>query len=187
MLILCALWQPILLSAVIVFVASSIIHMAPLWHKGDYPRVPNEDKLREAVGPLAIPPGNYMVPRAANTQEMKSPAFKEKVKQGPVIFMTVLAPGQLFSMGRNLVLWFIYLLIISAFVGYIDGHVLPPGTNYRHVFKITGLIAFMGYALAVWPMSIWYRRSWGQAFRESVDGVIYGALTAGTFGWLWPH
>jgi hypothetical protein len=187
MLILCALWQPILLSAVIVFVASSIIHMAPLWHKGDYPRVPNEDQLRAAVGPLGIPPGNYMVPRAASMEEMKSPAFKEKVKQGPVIIMTVLAPGQLFSMGRNLVLWFIYLLIISAFVGYIDGHVLPPGTNYRHVFKITGLIAFMGYALAVWPMSIWYRRSWGQAFRESVDGVIYGALTAGTFGWLWPH
>src|SRR5271156_1871026 len=127
MISLYALWQPILLSAVIVFVASSIIHMAPLWHKGDYPGVPGEDKLRDAVRPLAIPPGDYMVPRPANSQDMKSPAFKEKVKQGPVMVMTVL-PNQPFSMGRNLLQWFIYLLVISLFVGYIDGHVLPPGT-----------------------------------------------------------
>jgi hypothetical protein len=35
------LWLPILLSSVIVFLVSSIIHMASRWHKGDYPRVPN--------------------------------------------------------------------------------------------------------------------------------------------------
>jgi hypothetical protein len=187
MLILCALWQPILLSAVLVFIASSIIHMAPLWHKSDYPQVPGEDKFRDAVRPLAIPPGDYMVPRAADMQEMKTPAFKEKVNQGPLILMTVLPPGQMFSMGRNLLLWFIYVLVISMFVGYIGGHVLPPGTNYRHVFKITGLIAFMGYALALWPLSIWYRRSWSLSIKGSFDAMIYGGLTAGTFGWLWPQ
>ena len=37
MISLVSLWVPILLSAVIVFVASSVIHMAPLWHNGDYP------------------------------------------------------------------------------------------------------------------------------------------------------
>ena len=30
---LTALWLPILVSAVFVFIASSIIHMLPLWHK----------------------------------------------------------------------------------------------------------------------------------------------------------
>ena len=38
---LAALWLPILLSAVIVFIASSIVHMAMPWHKNDYPRIPN--------------------------------------------------------------------------------------------------------------------------------------------------
>ena len=51
------LWLPILLSAVIVFVVSSLIHMASPWHKNDYPQVPNEDQVRNALRPLAIPPG----------------------------------------------------------------------------------------------------------------------------------
>ena len=36
-----ALWLPILLSAVIVFIASSIIHMAPLWHRNELPAPPD--------------------------------------------------------------------------------------------------------------------------------------------------
>ncbi|MBC7791989.1 MAG: hypothetical protein H7Z74_18740, partial [Anaerolineae bacterium] len=43
------LWLPIILSAVIVFVVSSIIHMALPWHKSDYPKVPNEDQVRNAL------------------------------------------------------------------------------------------------------------------------------------------
>ena len=46
---LSALLVPIVLSAVIVFVASFIIHMALPWHKSDYPKVPNEDRVREAL------------------------------------------------------------------------------------------------------------------------------------------
>jgi hypothetical protein len=49
------LWLPILLASVAVFIVSSVIHMAPLWHKNDYPRVPDEDKVRSALRPLAIP------------------------------------------------------------------------------------------------------------------------------------
>ena len=58
-----ALWLPILLSSVIVFVVSSVIHMALPWHKSDYPPIPNEDKVMDALRPFAIPPGDYMVPR----------------------------------------------------------------------------------------------------------------------------
>src|ERR1700690_2752148 len=65
------LWLPVLLSAVIVFVVSSVIHMLSPWHKSDYPQAPNEDKLRDAIRPLAIPPGDYMVPRASSREELK--------------------------------------------------------------------------------------------------------------------
>ncbi|MFL5609195.1 MAG: hypothetical protein ACJ78G_00640, partial [Gemmatimonadaceae bacterium] len=57
------LWLPILLSAIFVFIVSSIIHMASPWHKNDYPKLANEDQFRNALRPLAIPPGDYMVPR----------------------------------------------------------------------------------------------------------------------------
>ena len=180
------LWLPILLSAVFVFVLSSIIHMALPWHKGDYRKVPGEDQLRDAVGPLAIPPGDYMVPRCDSMQEMRSPGFKEKIKQGPVLMLTVYPNGQM-AIGKSLALWFVYLVAVSAFAAYVTGHALPAGASYRPVFRFAGVTAFLAYAGALWQMSIWYRRSWGTTLRATIDGLIYAGVTAGTFGWLWPR
>jgi hypothetical protein len=180
------LWLPILLSAVIVFVVSSIIHMALPWHKGDYPRVPNEDQLMDAVRPLAIPPGDYMVPRAGSMQEFKTPAFAEKLQKGPVLVLTVLPNGP-FAMGRNLALWFLYSLVVGLFAAYVASRALATGTDYLRVFQVTGATAFIGYSAALWQMSIWYRRSWTITLKSTVDGLVYALLTAGTFGWLWPQ
>ncbi len=180
------LWLPILLSAVIVFVVSAIIHMGPFWHRGDYPKVPDQDKLQDAVRPLAIPPGDYMVPRASSMADMRTPQFMEKMNKGPVMVLTVLPNGP-WSMAKNLVLWFIYTLIVSFFAAYIGGRALPAGTNYLHVFQIVGAAAFVGYSLALLQMSIWYRRAWSLTIKALFDGLIYGLLTAGTFGWLWPR
>jgi hypothetical protein len=181
-----ALWLPILLSSVIVFVASSVIHMALPWHKTDYPRVPDEDRVMEAIRPLAIPPGDYMVPRATARGEMASPEFAEKMKRGPVLVLTVMPNGP-FSMGRNLILWFLYSAVVGLFAAYVAGRALPPGARYLAVFRFVGATAFIGYALALWQMSIWYRRAWTTTVKATVDGLIYALLTAGTFGWLWPR
>ena len=183
---LTALWLPILLASVFVFLASSIIHMASPWHKSDYPRVPTEDRVMDALRPLAIPPGDYMVPRPASREDMRSPEFLEKMKKGPVMMLTVMPNGQM-SMGRNLGLWFLYLLAVSLFAAYVAGRVLPAGAQYLQVFRFAGTAAFLGYAVALWQMSIWYRRAWSTTIKATVDGLIYAMLTAGTFGWLWPH
>lgn len=183
---LTALWLPILLSAVFVFVVSSVIHMASPWHKDDYPKMPNEDKVRDALRPLAIPPGDYMVPRPEGMTEMKSPAFAEKLKQGPVVMFTVMQNGPT-SMGRNLSLWFVYSLAVSVFAAYITGRALSQGSPYLSVFRFAGCTAFIGYSLALWQMSIWYQRAWSITIKSTIDGLIYALLTAGTFGWLWPH
>lgn len=182
---LLALWLPILLAAVIVFVASSVIHMMLPWHKSDYPKMPNEDRVRDALRPFAIPPGDYMVPRPESRQEMTSPAFAEKVKQGPNLVVTVLPSGP-FSMGKNLTQWFLYAVVVGVFAAYVAGRALPPGAEYLRVFRFAGVTAFVGYTLALWQMSIWYRRSWTTTIKATVDGLIYALLTAGTFGWLWP-
>lgn len=183
---LSALWLPILLSAVIVFIVSSIIHMLSPWHKGDYPKVPNEDKVMVALRPLAIPPGDYMVPRPSSSQEMRSPEFAERVRKGPVMILTVLPNGPL-SMRRNLVLWFLYAVIVGLFAAYVAGRALPAGADYLSVFRFAGATAFIAYSVALWQMSIWYHRAWSTTIKANIDGLIYALLTAGTFGWLWPQ
>jgi hypothetical protein len=180
------LWLPILLSAVVVFIASSVIHMLPLWHRGDYAKVPREEDLRKALRPLAIPPGDYMVPRASSGKDLRSPEFLDKVNEGPVMVLTVL-PNRTFSMGRNLSLWLVYLVAVALFSGYVASRALPPGAHYLRVFQVAGAVAFVGYAVALWQMSIWYQRSWILTAKATFDGLLYSLLTASMFGWLWPR
>ncbi len=183
---LTSLLLPILLSAVIVFVASSIIHMALPWHKTDYGKLPEEQRAMDALRPLGIPPGDYMVPRPASMADMGSPEFKERMAKGPVMVVTVLPNGGM-GMGQNLVLWFLYSVVIGVFAAYVAGRALPHGAPYLSVFRFAGVTAFAGYALGLWQMSIWYRRSWAITVKSTIDGLIYALLTAGTFGWLWPR
>ena len=183
---LTSLWLPILVSSVIVFVVSSIIHMGPFWHRSDYPKLANEDRVMDALRPLAIPPGDYMMPRASGSQEMRSPEFKEKFRKGPVMIFTVI-PGGPMTMTKNLVQCFVFCLVVGIFAAYVAGRALPAGAHYLRVFQLAGATAFIAYAVALWPMSIWYRRAWSLTVKSSVDGLIYALLTAGTFGWLWPR
>jgi hypothetical protein len=183
---LASLWMPIILSAVIVFLASSVIHMGPLWHRSDYPKMPREAEALEALRPLGIPPGDYFIPRASGMQELRSSEFKDKLSRGPVAVLTVMPNGQI-HMGRNMAQWFVFLIVVGIFSAYVAGRTLPSGTAYLRVFQIVGATAFMGYALALCELSIWYRRSWSLTLKSVFDGLIYAALTAGTFGWLWPR
>ncbi|HUI63772.1 MAG TPA: hypothetical protein VL126_02940 [Bacteroidota bacterium] len=182
---LTALWLPILLSSVAVFVVSSLVHMVLPWHKSDYPKLPNEDQVRDALRPLAVPPGEYMVPRPSSREELRAPQFEEKLKAGPVLMMTVWPNGRS-SMGKSLGTWFLYSVVVGIFAAYIAGRALPPGSVYLQVFRFAGTTAFLGYSLALWQMSIWYRRPWSTTLKATIDGLIYALLTAGIFGWLWP-
>lgn len=182
---LSALWLPILLSGVFIFIASSIIHMATPLHKGDYVRVPTEDKLADVVRSLNIPPGDYMMPRPATMQEMKTPQFAERVKAGPNLIMTVLPTGST-GMGRQLGLWFVFSLVVSAVAAYIAGAALRPGATFMEIARFAGTTAFMGFAAAVWPMHIWYRRALGTTIRTTIDAVIYALIISATLAWLWP-
>jgi len=181
-----SLLLPILLSAIVVFIASSVIHMASPWHKSDYPAMPRQDEVMAALRPFGTPPGDYMVPRAASMEEMKSPEFAAKMAEGPSLIVTVVPSGP-FSMTRNLTMWFAYVLVVGIFAAYIAGRALPAGAAYLEVFRFAGATAFIGYTAALWQMSIWYRRSWGTTVKATMDGLIYALLTAGIFGWLWPQ
>jgi hypothetical protein len=181
-----SLLVPIAVAAVIVFVASAILHMVLPFHRKDMRKVPNEDEFLGAVRRLNIPPGDYATPHASSPAEMKNPQLIEKMKQGPIVFMTV-APGRGPGMASNLTMWFIFCLVVSVFGAYIAGRALPSGANYLEVFRFAGATTFAGYALGEVPSSIWYQKSWGTTLRNVIDGLIYGLLTGGVFGWLWPR
>ncbi len=180
------LWLPIVVSSVFVFIASSIIHMLLPWHKNDYPKMPREDEVMDALRPFEIPPGDYMVPRPSKHGDLKAPEFLEKLNKGPVMVLTV-CPNGMMNMGRNLALWFVYLLVVGSFTALIAGNAVAPGAWFMKVFHYTAPVAFLGYAVALWQMSIWYRRSLSITIKATIDGLIYALVTAGTFGWLWPR
>ena len=182
---LASLWLPILLSAVIVFFASFVMHMLLPYHRGDYRQLPEEDKLLTAMRSAGLARGLYRFP-FGTFKEMKSPAMLEKFKQGPVGTLTTFSSGPP-NMPKLLGMWFAYSLIVGFFVAYLVGHTVAAGAPYPAVFRVAGTAAFMSYGLGQLINSIWKGQPWGVTVKEVVDGLVYGLLTAGTFGWLWPR
>lgn len=179
------LWLPILLSAVFVFVASSVLHMVAPIHKGDYVRLPGEGDVMKAMREPPVPPGDYVFPYASSMKELGSPEMMEKYNRGPVGFLHVRPSGPP-KMGGALLQWFLYSVVVSALVAYVTRAALAPGTHYLEVFQIAGAVATIAYGLSSFPDSIWKGVKWSTTFKFLFDGVIYGLVTAGTFGWLWP-
>jgi len=179
-----SLWMPIVLSAVAVFMASSVIHMLLTYHRSDFKGLAAEDDVMSALREANIPPGDYIMPHCENPKDAQKPEFLAKVNQGPVAILTVTADG--YEMGKRLALWFVYCLVVSTFAAYISGRALGPDAHYLTVFRFVGAAAFGGYALALLQNSIWWSRAWSSTLKSMFDGLVYAMVTAGIFGWLWP-
>lgn len=179
------LWIPIVVSAVSVFVASSLIHMVLGWHRAEYQEPPNGSAVADALRAFNIPPGEYYLPCPTGGQkEMSSPEFQERIKQGPNLAMIV-RPNEMVNMGVMLGQWFAYCLVVSVFTAYIAGRALPAGAEYLRVFQMAGAAAFAGYVLALWQAYIWFGKPLRYMLTSTLDGLMYALLTAGIFGWLW--
>lgn len=179
------LWLPILLSAVFVFIASSVMHMALNWHKHDYGKLPSESAALEGLRSVGIPPGTYRFPYCESMADMQSDAMKAKYEAGPVGLLVVMPSGS-FRMGPALTQWFLFSLVISAVAGYVATIALGPGADYGRVFRVVGTVAILAYATSNVSNSIWKGEPWTVTAKFAVDGLAYGLLTAGTFAWLWP-
>lgn len=180
------LWLPILLSAVIVFVASSILHMVLPIHKSDHRKLPDEDKVLDAMRAAGVTPGReYRFP-FCSMKEMKEPGTIDKFKRGPVGLLTITPSGPP-SMAKYLGQWFLYCIVVSIFVAYLTGRTRVSGTEYLEIFRVAGCSAFLAYSVALAQNAIWRGETWGVTLKHVFDGLIYGLLTGGTFGWLWPR
>jgi hypothetical protein len=182
---LSALWLPIVLSAVAVFVASSIMHMLLPYHRSDYHPLPDEERVLPVLRAAGLKRGLYVFPFTTQ-KDMKSPAMTEKYNQGPVGMMTI-APNGLPVMPKFLGLWFGYCLLVGLVGAYLAVHTILPGAHLRHVFRVVGTAAFLAYSLRNISNSIWKMQTWSMTIKETIDGIVYALLTAGIFAWLWPQ
>jgi hypothetical protein len=179
------LWLPILLSAVGVFVAAFLAHMVIPHHKGDWNKLPNEDGFLEAVRSGSVAAGQYMFP-FCDMKDFKDEEKKKRYAAGPH-GVVVVWPGMP-NMGKNLVLTFIFYLVVGFCVGYVATLAFRgnPAVDYMQVFRVTGTVAILSYCLGAIPGTIWFGHSWRAQFMYIIDGVVYALITAGFFGWLWP-
>jgi hypothetical protein len=181
-----ALFAPALLATVLVFVASSLIHMVIRWHEPDYGKLANEDEVRAVLRKGAPAPGQYVVPHCLDSKEMAGPAMQQKFVEGPNALLWVRPNGNA-KLGGLLGAWIVYVLVLSLLVGYVGASALPRGAEYLKVFQVVGAVAWLAYAWGGPIDSIWKGRPWLSTFRGFVDGLVYAALTAGAFAWLWPR
>jgi hypothetical protein len=181
-----SLWLPIVLSAVLVFLVSSVVHMVLRYHRNDYSQASGEANLLEAMRKEGIAPGNYYFPHCASMKEMGSPEMKKKFEQGPVGFLTVLPSGPL-KMGKQLTLWFVFSVLVSVVVAYLTGRTVAADAAYLQVFRVAGTVAFVAYAGAEPAMSIWKGQKWSTTAKTMFDGLLYSLVTAGAFAGFWPN
>jgi hypothetical protein len=180
------LWIPIVLSAVLVFVVSALIHMVFKWHNSDYRKLANEDEVRAAIRASNPAPGQYMIPHCIGGKEMQKPEMLQKFKEGPTGMLMLMTPGAP-SMGKPLALWFLLNLIIAFAVGYLASRTVPFGVSFLAVCRVVGIVTFLAYAGGSVSGAIWMGKPWTSAAKEVLDAFIYGLVSAVAFGWLWPR
>ena len=178
------LWLPILVSAVVVFVASSLVWMVLPHHRNDWEKLPGEDDILSAFRRTGLHRGQYRFP-FVNPRD-RSAETQRRIAENPMGTMVVWPPGPM-NMGKQLGGWFVYLLVVSFWVAYLCSLALPHGVSYRSAFRFAGTASMLTYALAPVPSSVWWGRPWSTTLKEVADGVAYGLLTAAVFGWLWPR
>jgi hypothetical protein len=181
------LWLPILLSGAAVWIASALAWMVLPHHKGDYRQLPNEDALMASVRQLNIAPGLYFFPHMKECNKSKmDPIAKEKFERGPHGLIQIWPPEAFGNMGRNMLLSFIFYLIVGVFVAYLATLGVQPGSEFMHVFRFAGAAGIMAYTLAQIPHQIWFGTPLRNVIACLADGIAYGLITGAIFAWLWP-
>ena len=181
---LLSLWLPILVSAVVVWIASAMAWMVLPHHGNDWKGLPDEAGFFEALRALKIGPGQYGFPHVADRKQRNDPEFAKRCEAGPKGVLNVW-PEKI-SMGRNMVLSFLFYLVVGVFVAYLGSIALPRGASFAKVFQLVGTAGIMAYTFASIPTAIWFNKPAPNVLSDLGDGVAYGLLTGAVFGVLWP-
>lgn len=180
-----ALWLPILVSAVGVFIASSLVHMVLKWHNSDYRKLANEDEAAAVLRAGNPSPGMYHIPHCTDMKEMQNEEMKAKLRTGPVALITVVKSGEP-QMGLYLRNWFILNIVVSALAGLLAVQSFGLGASPNAAGHLAGMVAFLTYGGGSVQQSVWMGKPWTSTAKDLLDALIYGTVVALTFMWLWP-
>ncbi|GAA4354171.1 hypothetical protein [Kangiella marina] len=179
------LWLPILLSGLFAWIASALIHMVIKYHNTDYKKLNDEDGISNAIEQSGDKPGFYTLPHCADFNEMNDPAVQARFKKGPIAIVTVMNNG-LPPMGKLLIQQFLFFVIGSLLVAVIGCLTLSKSAVAVDIFQVLFVAGFMCFGWASIPYSIWFGHPWLVTVKYLVDAVIYSAVIAATYTWLWP-
>lgn len=181
---LLSLWLPIVLITVGCHFASFILWAASPWHKPDVNPVPDQDAADAAINGLGLKPGFYMLPCTHDSAQYKEQAFIDRYNRGPWATINVM-PGKP-NMGRNLLLTLAMFFVVTVLIAYLAGSVLSPGTGMGKVVQVTATAGILAYTFGGMANGIWFGKQRGWVIRDIIDALIYAAITAALFGFLWP-
>jgi hypothetical protein len=178
---LTALWLPIVVSSIVLFVASAVAWMFMPHHRKDYAKLANEEKFMSQLRDLNAPVGRFMFPYCTH-QEASNPEMKRKFKEGPSGTLTIL--GNV-NMGLNMACTFVFFLLANACLAYLCWTALPPGSDasFLRVFRIAATAGILTFTAAAIPNDIWFKRP---SCTNIVDGIVYGLILGLIFAALWP-
>jgi hypothetical protein len=180
-----SIWLPVLVAAIAVFLASSLVHMLFKWHNSSYRPLANEDEVAAAIRAGNATPGMYVLPYCADMKKMREEAMLQKYRQGPIGFITLMPPRAP-SMGKPLALWFGYNLLVACVGGCLAWSYVGPGGSHHAAAHAAAVVALMAYGGGPIQEGIWWGRPWGSVFKNLLDALIYAFVTALAFAWLWP-
>ena len=179
-----SLWLPILVAAIVVFVASFLAWMVLPHHKPDFKGLRDEDDFLSSLRARKPEAGQYAFPFCDDYSKLKDPEYKKKYEAGPHGMMLVW-PGPP-NMAKALALTFVFYLVVGFCVGYLGAFSLERGAGFMEVFRVTGAAAIFVYTLGFIPNAIWFGRTLRSVVMDVIDCVIYGILTGLIFSWMWP-
>ncbi len=158
----------VLLSSVLVFIVSTIIHTVLKWHESDYAALTPEQERAFA----AFPSGSFYSPHRKNSPSHQ--AWQERCKREPAVMIRVRSSkhAEHPTMGIHLSLWFLYVLVVSAVTAYAETLAKPA-----HSTSLCFLVSFLAYWGAEPSKCIWYMVPVSQAAKNAVDSLLYALAT----------
>lgn len=182
---LAQLWLPIIASSVLVFVASSLIHMVFKWHNSDYRKLANEDEVMAAIRAASPTPGQYVMPHCIEMKATGEESMQKKFRDGPVGFLTLRKSGPP-SMGASLVQWFLLVLVIATIAACLAMQCYGLHGDAHRAGHLVGMVSLLAYACGGVQAGIWMGKPWGSVAKDLLGALIYATVSALTFMWLWP-
>jgi hypothetical protein len=173
---------PILLSAMLAFVASFITWALLPFHHKEWRGHPDEAGFLASIRSLA--PGNYMFPFCADHKKMKDPEFKAKMDAGPIGMLQIWAKRR--PMPVCMGLSFLVNVMVSVLVAYLAAHTLLRGAAAGEVMRVAGTAGILAYTMGHLPQSIWFGKAPRSIALDVIDGIAFGLVTGAVFAFMWP-